>query len=105
MINKVCDMVGCKIHPDYKEPQQGTKIQDTQSSHSYHSEDGDLLITADKIMVHDSYKWNNIVADQTVRFSTKYIDCPIECMFCVHRKPQDMYREIIVQDAKNLLEE
>lgn len=108
MIKKVCDIVECKLHPEYKEVKDDIVINEPIESHTHFTTDmiGSMSISSNNIAVYDGGAWSSIsTPTQTVRFQTPYIDCPIECMFCAHRQPADMYKEIIATDAKNLLEE
>jgi len=107
---KICDELDCSLHPDYVQAvhEKPTishlpKISDL-GGHIH----GDTItwgnLTSSTIPTIRSMD-SSVSAENSVKFKTKYITCHIECCFCQHRKNIDMKKEIIVANAKQLLQE
>jgi len=98
---KICDELDCPLHPDY--------VQDIKhvADHMHY------ISTSNNSMQNDSMAWSTWKSAATIqspligslKIETKYITSHMECFFCQYRKNIDMKKEIIVANAKQLLQE
>ncbi len=105
---KICDELDCPLHPDYVQAVYKKHVVSQVPEVSTLSSHGPLAWSSlNSVAMIPTIKSKDscISVENSIKLETKYMTSYIECFFCQYRKNIDMKKEIIVANAKQLLQE